>query len=54
MLRSYICRRWLVSSVFGEEEGGEGQTESVHLNCPRNILVSEVVMRRVLLRSEVR
>ncbi len=37
--------------------GGEGRgehTESVHLNWPRNIRVSVVVTRRVLLRREVR
>ncbi len=36
----------------GEKEGGG--TESVHLNWPRNILVSVVVTRRVLFKSEVR
>lgn len=30
------------------------RSESVHLNIPRNMRVSVVVMRRVLLRSEVR
>ena len=48
---------------FGEGEkkdgGGAGRkgkrrTESVHLNCPTNILVSEVVIRRVLLRRDRR
>jgi len=35
-----------------EVEGGS--TESVHLNCPKNILVSVVVTRRFLFRREVR
>jgi len=37
---------------WGERMGR--RTESVHLNWPRNILVSFVVTRRVLPRREVR
>jgi hypothetical protein len=38
----------------GGREGRGRRTESVHLNWPRNIRVSAVVMRRVLFRREVR
>jgi hypothetical protein len=41
-----------------DKRSGAGElrerTESVHLNKPRNIRVSVVVTRRVLLRREVR
>ena len=34
--------------------GAKEHTESVHLNWPKNMRVSVVVMRRVLLRREVK
>lgn len=40
--------------IVGGREGRGRQTESVHLNWPRNIRVSVVVMRRDLFRREVR
>lgn len=33
---------------------GQIRTGSVHLNCPRNMRMSVVVIRRVLFKSEVR
>jgi len=70
MLRSYsLLAIWVGIGVVGvrigdgegelmreEGKGGGrgGQTESVHLNWPRNIRVSVVVMRRVLFSREAR
>lgn len=51
-----ICEVLGIGIGRGNRDTGEGRgpTESVHLNCPRNILVSEVVIRRVLFRRERR
>jgi hypothetical protein len=60
MRYSNVCARIVLRSFNNvlarceEVEGGEGDTESVHLNCPRNMRESEVVIRRFLLRREFR
>lgn len=53
---AFFLRVGGVSGGLGEGLWGEGGglTESVHLKWPRNMRVSVVVTRRVLLRREVR